>query len=64
MTGKTIASVKKIEVPERLTELSKEISGGRDKFYGYESQHLRIYYIDEIGAEQAKGALELDKGRI
>jgi hypothetical protein len=54
-----LASVKTCEVPERLTQLSQEISGGSDKFLGCESQHLRIYFIDTISPDEAEAALKL-----
>ena len=45
-------SVAPREVPELFVELSQEISGGKDVFRGYQSQHIRLYYL----AETARGA--------
>lgn len=56
---KALASIKECEVPEHLTDLAKEISGGRDKFHGFESQHLRIYFIDTISEGEAEAALTM-----
>ena len=52
-------SVRKIETPKRLVDIAQEISGGKHVFHAYESQHLRILYIDKISDDQARSALEL-----
>lgn len=52
-------SIRECDVPERLAELSQEISGGRDRFQGRESQHLRIYFTDLLTAEEVEAALAL-----
>ena len=44
-----LASVAVCEVPEEFAELSTEISGGKDVFHGYESQHIRLYYLNATG---------------
>jgi hypothetical protein len=62
-----IDSVAPCDVPEQFVSLSKEISGGRDVFHGYASQHIRLYYLNEtargdqrlISDDEAKHLVEL-----
>lgn len=56
---KAIESIREIEVPEALTEISEEFFEGRDKFHAMDSQHLRIYFIDTISKEQVRDALRV-----
>jgi len=56
---KALASLHEIEPAPVLVDLAKEISGGRDTFHGRETQHLRIYYVDEIPDVLIEEALRL-----
>lgn len=53
-----MGSVHAIETPPKLIDAAKEITGGKVKYGGFESQHLRIWYHDGIPAAAAQHALE------
>jgi len=60
-------SIEPCEVPEDFAKLSQEISGGKDVFKGYRSQHTELFYLNEcdrgeqhvISDERARGLVEL-----
>lgn len=54
---RALGSVRSVPVPERLTRLSEEITGGAVTFGVAESEHVRLTY-DTLGVEEAV-ALEL-----
>lgn len=61
---KALASLTTGEVPEKLVELSKELSQGSDKFNVRETQHMRVYFIDTIDAAAVEEALKLGEEAI
>ncbi len=56
---KALAAIKSCGPPEDLVSLAEEISGGNDKFLAFQSQHMRVYFIDEIEASRVKEAMHL-----
>lgn len=56
---KALASVTKGEPPEKLAQVSEELTKGSDRFLMRESQHMRVYFIDSIAAESVEEALKL-----
>ena len=57
-------SVRKVETPERLVRISKEIGGGQWSFSVQESQHVRLVYVDWIGDGRAEELLLLAETAI
>ncbi len=57
-------SVRKVETPERLVRISKEIGGGQWPFSVQESQHVRLIYLDWIGDGRAEELLRLSETAI
>jgi hypothetical protein len=61
-------SIKPGKVPEEFDGYSHDISGGKDVFHGYESQHIRLYYLTEGGksdqrhVSDAQAKLLIQKG--
>ncbi|MEE9391081.1 MAG: hypothetical protein V3W41_01100 [Planctomycetota bacterium] len=53
-----IASVKTIEIPADLREASEKITGGRLRFHGFESRHVRLFAPKSIPATTLKKAIE------
>ena len=49
---KALASVESIEPPAELVRLAQEVSGGSDTFLAMQSQHLRVYFVDELSARE------------
>ena len=49
---RALESVKEIDVPAELVALAEEVSDGRDTFLAMESQHLRVYFTDELSARE------------
>jgi len=58
------ASLKTIEVSEKLTELAKQLGGPTMAFHAQESQHLRIIYYTGIEDGQVTNLLELGEQAI
>ncbi|MBI4880717.1 MAG: hypothetical protein HY812_13820 [Planctomycetes bacterium] len=54
-----LSSVRAIDTPPRLAEISKEITEGKTSFHARESKHVRIIYVTELADSQAERALEL-----
>lgn len=51
------ASVHQIDPPEELVALAQQVSGGSDTFLALESQHLRVYFVDELSAGEMTAVL-------
>jgi hypothetical protein len=54
----SIASIKLVPTPARLTELGKTLMPGKT-IHVQESRHLRVTYVDEITDERVKELMEL-----
>ncbi len=59
-------SIKAVEPPEEFAAASQELSGGKHVFRGFESEHLRIYYLADGHSEaqlladsEVEGAMRL-----
>ncbi len=52
-----LSSVHAIDPPEDLLRLAKEHSSGADHFLALESQHLRVYFVDELSVEAMTSAM-------
>ena len=52
-------SLEPAEVPEELVEAAQQITGGATVFHGRRTQHLRMYYVEDLPDDVAEAALHL-----
>lgn len=52
-----LASIRPAEVPAELVSLAESVSGGKDRFGAFESQHLRIFYVETVTPERVLEAM-------
>lgn len=49
-----LSSVRAIDTPPRLAEISKEITGGKATFHARQSKHVRIIYVTQLTDSEGK----------
>lgn len=54
---KALASIKEIDPPAELVALAQEL-GGEDTFKALESQHLRVYFVDELSLQELEHVMK------
>ncbi len=54
-----LKAIRRVPVPDKLTQASANITGGTVKFIVMESQHLRITALESVGEERVRALLDL-----